>query len=74
MFSPISLKPHAWIKSKGKEKKSFDTRPKKQPWTRVEEEALMRAYIDVSEDSVVGNAQLGGMFLLLLFDRQNTHL
>ena len=26
----------------------------------------MRAYIDVSEDSVVGNVQPGGMFLLLL--------
>ena len=51
---------------KGKGKNVFDMRSKKQPWTRVEEEALMRAYIDVSVDSVVGNAQPGGMFLLLL--------
>ena len=27
----------------------------------------MRAYIDVSEDPIVGNAQLSGIFLLLLF-------
>ena len=53
--------------TKGKGKTNFGTRTKKQPWTRVEEEALMRAFIDVSEDSVVGNAQHCGMFFFIIF-------
>ena len=42
------------------------TKKTRRPWKRYEEETLMRAYIDVSEDPIVGNAQPSGIFLLLL--------
>ena len=51
---------------KGKGENPFGNRKEKQPWNRVEEEALMRAFINISEDPIVGNAQPGGMLLLLL--------
>jgi hypothetical protein len=42
---------------KGKGKNPFENRKEKQPWSRVEEEALMKAFINISEDPIVGNAQ-----------------
>ena len=41
------------------------TKKTRRPWKRAEEEALMRAYINVSEDPIVGNTQPSGIFLLL---------
>ena len=42
------------------------TKKTSRPWKRAEKEVLMRAYINVSEDPIVGNAQPSGIFLLLL--------
>ena len=49
---------------KGKGKKPFENRKEKQPWSRVEEEALMKAFINISEGPIVGNAQPADMLLL----------
>ena len=44
----------------------FPNRAPRQKWSKVEEVALVLAYVVVSKDPVTGNAQTNGMFLLLL--------
>ena len=44
----------------------FLNRAPRQKWSKVEEVALVSAYVVVSEDPITGNAQTNGMFLLLL--------
>ena len=58
--------PTSELNRKGNGKNPFENRKEKQGWSRVEEEALMRAFTNISEDPIVGNAQISGMLLLLL--------
>ena len=35
--------------------------------TKEEEEALVSAWVNISEDPIVGNAQIGGIIFILIF-------
>ena len=44
----------------------FPNRATQQKWSKEEEMALVSAYVVVSEDPIIGNAQTNGMFIIII--------